>query len=107
MTQSRYKLVMPHLRSLGFISGTMQHRCRTYGAGEKRWRTTALQDAGALTGSPRMTRSVLECASPLALCSVSARGKDLRATQTAAYAAVECIQFEGAHFRRDIAAKAF
>ena len=33
--------------------------------------------------------------------------KDLRAAQTAAYAAVECIQFEGANFRRDIAAKAF
>jgi len=26
--------------------------------------------------------------------------------KAAAYAAVECIQFEGAHFRRDIAAKA-
>jgi phosphoribosylamine--glycine ligase len=38
---------------------------------------------------------------------VTALGKDLRAAQTAAYAAVECIQFEGAHFRRDIAAKAF
>jgi phosphoribosylamine-glycine ligase len=32
---------------------------------------------------------------------------DLCAAQAAAYAAVECIQFEGAHFRRDIAAKAF
>jgi phosphoribosylamine--glycine ligase len=37
---------------------------------------------------------------------VTALGKDLRAAQAAAYAAVECIQFEGAHFRRDIAAKA-
>jgi phosphoribosylamine--glycine ligase len=37
---------------------------------------------------------------------VTALGKDLGATQAAAYAAVECIQFEGAHFRRDIAAKA-
>ncbi len=37
----------------------------------------------------------------------SALGKDLRTAQAAAYAAVECIQFEGAHFRRDIAAKAF
>jgi hypothetical protein len=36
-----------------------------------------------------------------------AQGKDLRAAQAAAYAAVECIQFEGAQFRRDIAAKAF
>jgi len=38
---------------------------------------------------------------------VTALGKDLKAAQAAAYAAVECIQFEGAHFRRDIAAKAF
>lgn len=38
---------------------------------------------------------------------VTALGQDLRAAQAAAYAAVECIQFEGAHFRRDIAAKAF
>ena len=33
-------------------------------------------------------------------------GKDLKAAQTAAYAAVEKIHFDGAHFRRDIAAKA-
>lgn len=38
---------------------------------------------------------------------VTALGKDLRAAQAAAYAAVECVRFEGAHFRRDIAAKAF
>lgn len=37
---------------------------------------------------------------------VTALGKDLRAAQAAAYAAVEKIRFEGAHFRRDIAAKA-
>jgi phosphoribosylamine-glycine ligase len=67
----------------------------------------ALQDAGALTENYRMARSVLECASPLALCSVTALGKDLRTAQAAAYAAVECIRLEGAHFRRDIAAKAF
>ncbi len=29
----------------------------------------------------------------------------MRATQAAAYAVVEKIQFDGAHFRRDIAAK--
>jgi phosphoribosylamine-glycine ligase len=34
-------------------------------------------------------------------------GKDLRTAQVAAYAAVECIQSEGAHFCRYIAAKAF
>ncbi len=38
---------------------------------------------------------------------VTALGKDLKSAQAAAYAAVECIQFEGAQFRRDIAAKAF
>jgi phosphoribosylamine--glycine ligase len=37
---------------------------------------------------------------------VTALGKDLKAAQAAAYAAVEKIQFEGAQFRRDIAAKA-
>ena len=54
-----------------------------------------------------MARSVLECASRLALCCVTALGKDSRAAQAAAYAAVEKIHFDGAHFRRDIAAKAF
>jgi len=38
---------------------------------------------------------------------VTALGKDLRAAQASAYAAVEAIRFDGAHFRRDIAAKAF
>jgi phosphoribosylamine---glycine ligase len=37
---------------------------------------------------------------------VTAWGKDLRTARDLAYAAVDCIQFEGAHFRRDIAAKA-
>lgn len=37
---------------------------------------------------------------------VTALGKDLKAAQAAAYAAVEKIHFEGAHFRRDIASKA-
>jgi phosphoribosylamine--glycine ligase len=37
---------------------------------------------------------------------VTAWAKDLRVAQTAAYAAVEKIHFDGAHFRRDIAAKA-
>ena len=35
--------------------------------GEKRWRATALQDARARFGGGRRARSVLECASPLAL----------------------------------------
>ena len=37
---------------------------------------------------------------------VTALGKDLRSAQKAAYAAVEKISFEGAQFRRDIAARA-
>jgi phosphoribosylamine---glycine ligase len=37
---------------------------------------------------------------------VTALGKNLRAAQATAYAAVGKIHFEGAHFRRDIAAKA-
>jgi phosphoribosylamine--glycine ligase len=37
---------------------------------------------------------------------VTALGQDLKAAQAAAYAAVERIHFDGAHFRRDIAAKA-
>src|ERR1022692_3624171 len=38
---------------------------------------------------------------------VTALGKDLKTAQVAAYAAVEKIHFDGAHFRHDIAAKAF
>ncbi len=38
---------------------------------------------------------------------VTAWRKDLKSAQAAAYAAVEKIHFDGAHFRRDIAAKAF
>lgn len=37
---------------------------------------------------------------------VTALGSDLQAARAAAYTAVEAIQFDGAHFRRDIAAKA-
>ena len=37
---------------------------------------------------------------------VTAWAEDLRAAQSAAYAAVDKIHFDGAHFRRDIAAKA-
>lgn len=55
---------------------------------------TALRDGQIVTNGGRVL-------------GVTALGKDLRAAQTAAYAAVECIQFEGAHFRRDIAVKAF
>jgi phosphoribosylamine--glycine ligase len=37
---------------------------------------------------------------------VTALGRDLKSAQAAAYAAVEKIHFEGAQFRKDIAAKA-
>ncbi len=54
---------------------------------------TALKDGHIVTNGGRVL-------------GVTALGGDLRAAQAAAYAAAECIQFEGAHFRRDIAAKA-
>jgi len=54
---------------------------------------TALKDGQIVTSGGRVL-------------GVSALGKDLRAAQIAAYAAVETICFDGAHFRRDIAAKA-
>ncbi len=55
---------------------------------------TALKDGRIVTNGGRVL-------------GVTALGKDLRAAQSAAYAAVEKIHFDGAHFRRDIAAKAF
>jgi phosphoribosylamine--glycine ligase len=54
---------------------------------------TALKDGQVITSGGRVL-------------GVTALGGDLKAAQTAAYAAVERIQFEGACFRRDIAAKA-
>lgn len=54
---------------------------------------TALKDSQIVTNGGRVL-------------GVTALDKDITAAQAAAYAAVECIQFEGAHFRRDIAAKA-
>jgi hypothetical protein len=36
-------------------------------AEEKRRRAAAVRDAGAFTGRPSLTRSIVECASPLAL----------------------------------------
>jgi phosphoribosylamine--glycine ligase len=38
---------------------------------------------------------------------VTALGQDLKSAQQAAYAAVEKVHFDGAHFRRDIASKAW
>jgi len=55
---------------------------------------TALKDGQIVTNGGRVL-------------GVTALGKDLKAAQAAAYAAVQKIHFVGAHFRRDIAAKAF
>jgi len=55
---------------------------------------TALKDGQIVTNGGRVL-------------GVTALGKDLKLAQAAAYAAVEKIHFDGAHFRRDIAAKAF
>jgi phosphoribosylamine--glycine ligase len=54
---------------------------------------TALKDGQIVTNGGRVL-------------GVTALGNDLKAAQAAAYAAVEKIHFDGAHFRRDIAAKA-
>jgi len=54
---------------------------------------TALKDGQIVTNGGRVL-------------GVTVLGKDLKSAQAAAYAAVEKIQFEGAQFRRDIAAKA-
>jgi len=54
---------------------------------------TALKDGQIITNGGRVL-------------GVTALGKDLRSAQAAAYAAVERLRFEGAHFRRDIAVKA-
>ena len=53
---------------------------------------TALKDGQIVTNGGRVL-------------GVTALGKDLKTAQAAAYAAVEKIHFDGAHFRRDIAAK--
>ena len=54
---------------------------------------TALKDGQIVTNGGRVL-------------GVTALGKDLKSAQAAAYAAVGKIHFDGAHFRRDIAAKA-
>ena len=54
---------------------------------------TALKDGQIVTNGGRVVGA-------------TSLGKDLRTAQAAAYLAVETIQFEGAQFRRDIAAKA-
>jgi len=46
---------------------TLVHSGQTRVPGQERQRAGALQDAGAFTNASRTTRSVPECASPLAL----------------------------------------
>ena len=55
---------------------------------------TALKDGQIVTNGGRVL-------------GVTAQGKDLKGAKAAAYSAVEKIHFDGAHFRHDIAAKAF
>ena len=54
---------------------------------------TALQDGEIVTNGGR-------------ILGVTSLGRDLKTAQAAAYAAVDAIHFDGAHFRRDIGAKA-
>jgi phosphoribosylamine--glycine ligase len=54
---------------------------------------TALKDGHIVTNGGRVL-------------GVAAWAKDLKSAQATAYAAVEQVHFDGAHFRRDIAAKA-
>ncbi len=62
--------------------------CHVFHAG------TALKEGNIVTAGGRVL-------------TVTAFGADLREAVANAYAGVECIHFEGAHYRRDIAAKAF
>ncbi|HEX9046491.1 MAG TPA: phosphoribosylamine--glycine ligase [Verrucomicrobiae bacterium] len=72
----------------GLDSANAQPGTKVFHAG------TALKDGQIVTNGGRVL-------------GVTALGADLKAAQAAAYAAVKQIHFDGAHFRRDIAAKAF
>ena len=72
---------------LGLVEAAELSNTKVFHAG------TALKDGQIVTNGGRVL-------------GVTALGKDLKAAQAAAYAAVEKICFEGAHFRHDIAAKA-
>jgi phosphoribosylamine--glycine ligase len=71
----------------GFDAANALPRTKVFHAG------TALKDGQVITNGGRVL-------------GVTALGKDLKAAQAAAYAAVDKISFEDAHVRRDIAAKA-
>ena len=53
-----------------------------FAGGGKRWRATAVQDAGALADDDRTARSVLDCASPLALFFRKAENKLFQRDET-------------------------
>ena len=70
-----------------------------------------LEDAAKLPGTKVFHAGTARTGSDIVtnggrVLGVTALGNDLRSAQAAAYAAVERIHFEGAQFRRDIAAKA-
>jgi phosphoribosylamine--glycine ligase len=72
---------------------------------------TGLEDANAVPGTKVFHAGTARSGEQIVtnggrVLGVTARGKDLKSAQAAAYAAVAKIHFEGAHFRRDIAAKA-
>jgi phosphoribosylamine--glycine ligase len=71
----------------GLVEAARMPDTRVFHAG------TALKDGRIVTNGGRVL-------------GVTALGKDLKSAQVAAYAAVQKIHFDGAHFRRDIAAKA-
>jgi phosphoribosylamine--glycine ligase len=73
---------------LGLAEAAKLPNARVFHAG------TALKDGQVVTNGGRVL-------------GMTALGKNLKAAQAAAYAAVEEIHFDGAHFRHDIGAKAF
>lgn len=88
-THGNFTRLKNHPYFNGLVGAASAGICRSYGAFVS-WRVVA-------TNMSRLRR----------FYSLRATGKNLRTTQAAAYAVVEKIQFEGAHFRRDIVAKAF
>ncbi len=72
---------------------------------------TGLAEANALPDTKVFHAGTARAGDPIVtsggrVLGVTALGRDLKSAQAAAYAAVERIQFEGAHFRRDIGSKA-
>jgi phosphoribosylamine--glycine ligase len=81
----------------------------TFEAGKK---LAGLEEAGAVEGvkvfhAATSKRGDVYFTSGGRVLGVTARGADLRTAVDRAYAAVSLIGFEGMHYRRDIAARAF